>query len=185
MAKTKRFKSVVELTQLALRGVIGSSPVAGGGPRDSLPVPVRRQGQPLIAFMFYFYAFTPDIAWVSPPGEVAWLDPVSGKLIAKTTVTPAYFGQTRSPDAGPMEWKFSMPSGMTVDSFDKLRNRLPVLYDVLFEAWATSPSIRSSALHDAAREFLKAFDVVSEPPLLPYYNALGREYFEWVRALAR
>jgi len=180
----KRFKSIEELTQLAEREI---GFFEGGGPSQSLPVPVRRQRQVLIAFMVYFYAFKPDMSWVSPPGEVIWLDPVSGKLIAKTNVTPADFGQPtpRSFDEGMKEWKFSMPPGMTVDSFDKLNDRLFVLYDILFEVWATKPSTRSSALHATAREFVKAFDAISEPPLLPYYNALGREYFEWVRALAR
>lgn len=183
MIKRKRFKSVVELEQLAAKEI---QFLEGGGPRQSLPVPVRRQRQSLIAFMVYFYAFSYDMSWVSPPGSVIWLDPISGKLIAKTTVTPADFGQPtpRSFDESMKEWKSSMPPGMTAESFDKLNDRLFVLYDMLFEVWATKPSTRSSALHATAREFVKAFDAVSEPPLLPYYNALGHEYFEWVRALA-
>lgn len=65
-------------------------------------------------------------------------------------------------------------------------NRLSALYDILFEIWATNTSTRGfSALPDAAREFLKTFGALSEPPLLEYYEALGREFFEWVRALAK
>lgn len=184
MLKTaKRFKTVEELKQLATKEIVL---LEGGGPRLSLPIPVRRLNQPLIAFMVYRSGFRPGLVRISPPHEVIWLDPASGKLIAKTSVSPADFAQTLSAGEGSMELKRNLPPNMAIESFRELRVRLPALYDALFELWATNPSIRSSTLlQDAAREFLKSFDLVSEPPLLPYYNALGCEYFEWVRELAK
>ena len=180
----KHFRSFSELKKIAIKEVVGDNPPIGGGPRQSLPVPIRRQDQSLIAFMFCFYTFMPDLVQIWPPDTVVWLDPVDGKLIAKTAVSPADFGQTPPANEG-FEWKFSMPPGMTTDSYAELRKHFFALYDALFEVWATSPSARSSALQNAAREFLNIFDWVSEPPLLSYYNALGREYFEWVQALAQ
>ena len=182
MAKTtKQFKSVVELKQLATREI---TLLDGGGPRLSFPVPVRRQGKPQIAFMIYHYGFKPGLARISPPYEVVCFNPASGELITKTAVSPADFGQTHPANERFLEWKFDM-QGMTIKSYDELHDHFFALCDVLFETWATAPSTQSSALQNFAREFLKIFDQISEPPLRPYYDALGREYFEWVRALTR
>ena len=181
MADTKkRFKSFAELMGL------GSEQIKfpDGGPRQSLPVPTRHQNQMAIAFMFCSWIIRPGPLRIWPPSEVAWLDPVSGKFITSVKVSPADFGQTHSANE-PMKGEEGKLSGVSVESFIEMRNRLFALYDVLFEVWATNPSTRSSALQSAAREFLKIFDQISEPPLRPYYDALGREYFEWVQALAK
>jgi hypothetical protein len=187
MGKTaKQFESFAELNRLANRETIGSSASAGGGLRQSLPVPTRRQGQLLIAYMYFPSAFKPGLVLLKPPRKVTWLDPSSGKLIALSTVSPADFGLAHPTNEPLPEWNFSLPPGMTTKSYAELRNHFFALYNVLFEVWATDPFARgSSALHDAAREFLKIFDQVSEPPLLPYYDALGRDFFEWVRELAK
>jgi len=177
----KRFKSFAEFPKL-----LGEQdPPLDGGERRSLPVPARRQNQFLIAIMSCPASIRPDpvpIMW--PPSEVAWLDPTSGKLITSVKVSPADFGQTHSVNK-PLKWEEDKQADISVESFLDLEDRLFALYDVLFEIWATNPSTRSSALQSAAREFLKIFDQISEPPLRPYYDALGREYFEWVRALAK
>ncbi|MCL1917010.1 MAG: hypothetical protein FWG14_01640 [Peptococcaceae bacterium] len=95
MIKTaKKFKSVVELKQLASKEIVS---LDGGGPRLSHPMPARRQGQPLIAFMVYRYGFRPGLVRLSLPYEVVWLDPANGTLVAKTTVSPADFGQPSRP----------------------------------------------------------------------------------------
>jgi hypothetical protein len=115
---------------------------------------------------------------------VEWFDPVSGLRTAKAAVSPADFGQTDSVDKK-MERDIALPSNMA-DRLDDLRERLFELYDILFEAWANKYSTTShDKLQSAAREFLKIFDQISEKPLRPYYNALGREWFGWLRELAQ
>jgi hypothetical protein len=178
---TKRFKSFSEFPRLLAE----ENPPLEGGQRWSLPVPTRRQGQLLIAIMFYPAMIKPGPVEMWPPDEVAWLDPTSGKLIASAEVSPVDFGQTHLANEPFPEWEFSLPPGMTVQSYEELHEHFFALYDVLFEAWATNPSTRSAALQSAAREFLKLFDQINEPPLRPYYDALGREYFEWVQILAK
>jgi hypothetical protein len=179
----KRFKSFTELSILAARA--NGDPIAGGGPRQSLPVPVRRQGHLEIAFMFCFYMFRPDGARIWPPSTVAWIDPVSGKLIASTTVSPADFGQTHPADK-PLDGNVNFPSGMTTESFLDLEKRLYALYDVLLEARAAKPSTSGhGTVPKEARDFIQAFDQIIDLPLRPYYDALGHDYFEWARALAR
>jgi hypothetical protein len=152
--------------------------------RQSLPVPARRGGRLQVAFMYNPTLTRPGRSWMAPPDAVAWLDPVSGALAAVTAVTPADFGQQHPP--GEMLGEFQLPQGLTADQYLDLRQRLFPLYDLLLSAWSGNlPASAPALLQGAAREFLQIFGQVSEPPLLPYYHALGTEYFQWVRALAR
>ena len=66
-----------------------------------------------------------------------------------------------------------------------MEKRLYVLYDILYKTWAVNPSVSNDEkLKSEAREFLNIFDQISEQPLRLYYNALGRDWFEWLRKLA-
>jgi hypothetical protein len=185
MANTvKNFISFKQLQNWG-RGTAQGGPIAaGGGPTVSLPVPVRRKGQPQVAFMVCRYSFSAKGAWMWPPYKIIWFDPVNGDYITEADVLPADFGQTDSVDKR-MERDIALPSNMA-DRLDDLRERLFELYDILFEAWANKYSTTShDKLQSAAREFLRIFDQISEKPLRPYYNALGRDWFEWLRELAR
>jgi hypothetical protein len=179
--KTSHFKSFEELTKF---GAVQNR-FPDGGLRQSLPVPARRQGQLQVAFMFYACPIRPGATQIWPPTEVAWFNPVSGKLIALIKVLPIDFGQTHSANEALDGARNKFP-GMTTDSLMKLKQRLSTLYDTLFETWATNSSAWSrDTLKDQAHEFLQIFDKISDLPLRPYYNALGHDYFEWVRALAK
>ncbi len=76
-----------------------------------------------------------------------------------------------------------MPAGMTANDFVQKRTRLFAIYDELAPAFGRQqPSVASHA--PLAREFLKLFDALHEPPLKPYYQAAGQAFFDWVRATA-
>jgi hypothetical protein len=179
----KHFKSFVELNgDLALDGIGYHT---AGKPSQSWPVPAYRRNKLSVAFMKY-----PHIQWVGeiqmqPPSQVRWLDPVTGECIAEDDVSPAYFGQTIAADEYLPRWSTVLPQGMTPDAYTNLKKHLFELYDTLFKAWATklAPSAQGN-LRGQAREFLKIFYQISEPPLKPYYEALGRDWFGWLRKLA-
>jgi hypothetical protein len=176
----KHFKSLVELNILAIRAY----PIEPG-PRQSLPVPVLHQGQVQIAFMLCPQVLKLGPVRIRPPSKIIWLNPVSGNLIALTKVSPDDFSQTDFADRELPKWKFD--SDLTIDAFNNLKKRLFELYDILFPAWADdalTPQRREN-LKAPAREFLKIFNQVSEPPLRPYYAALGRDWFGWLRELAK
>jgi hypothetical protein len=150
----------------------------------SYPVPVLRQGQVQIAYMVCPYTFGPKGSWIWPPNKVFWCDPVSGKSVAEISVLPDYFDQKDAPNKQ-MKENISLTPGMTRDIFDNLKRYLFELYEILFEAWENKYSTTNNGkLQSSARDFLKIFDQVSEKPLRPYYNALGSDWFEWLRKLA-
>jgi len=150
----------------------------------SYPVPMLRKGQIQIAYMVCPYMFNQKGSWIWPPNKVAWLEPVSGDLIDEYSVAPDYFSQT-DPIDKQFKKNLSIPSDR-VDEFDDLKKHLYELYDVLFAAWATNPSSAGQGrLQNQARDFLRIFDQLAEEPLKPYYEALGRDWFGWLRALAQ
>jgi len=187
---TKHFKSFVRLWGKINLG-LGEGPsviVGGAPPYTSYPVPAFHQGKVRIVYMVgpYLYKFGhPNKAQIWPPNKIVWFDPVSGKPVDEEAVTPDYFGQTDSADK-PLQINGFIPSGMTVEMFDSLKDRLFVLYDALFEAWVANPSTSGhDKLRDKAREALEIFNQISEKSLRPYYEALGRDWFGWLRALAQ
>jgi len=173
-------------------GMVAMSPKGGpyfgeqGGPQitGSEPVPVQYKGQIQIAYLVYTYLIFPRPRRIFPPQKVEWFDPTSGKLTAEAPVTPAYFGQKDDPDK-PLKGLIKSPS-MSIETHGKLRDRMFVLYDVLFPIWATNPATSDqTGLRSQASEFLKVFDQVCEQPLRPYYYSLGRDWFGWLRELAK
>jgi hypothetical protein len=175
---TKQFKSFLKYWSKIIFWD-GAIPITTS---TSYPVPVRRDGKVQIAFMVCPYVFNGKGSWIRPPNKVVLEDPISGKFITEYSVSPDYFGQMDDADEK-LEGNLSIPSDMG-EVFRNSREHLFMLYDVLFEAWTTAPSVSSnSKLQDEAREFLKTFDMVSEKPLRPYYNALGYDWFGWLRGL--
>lgn len=177
------FKNFVELKKLVADAIFSGKISAGGGPRASYPIPVFRQGRVQVAYMIYYYAFRPGLVQIWPPSRVVWFDPISGALTAEISVTPNYFNRKDSKDR-PLRGNDIM--GISTETFDNFLKRLPSLYDILFEAWATqSQTLKNSDLKNQAREFINIFFKVSENPLHPYYEILGHDYFEWLRKLAQ
>ena len=151
----------------------------------SYPVPVLRDNKVQIAYMVGRHIYgTAKGYLIWPPYEIAWFDPIGGKMIDETFVTPDYFGQTD--DSGDPFKQSLLVQSVSGRELDNLMNRLFVLYDELFSAWMNNPSAPDNdKLQDAAREFLKIFDQVTEPALKPYYSFLGQDYFGWLRSVAR
>ena len=176
------FKSFIELRKLARRATGNAT---SGGPRQSLPVPVRRRNQLQIAFMYCPIVVISGPLRLWPPSQIAWMDPTNGNLIELTKVSPSDFNQTDSADK-PLKEKSDKYPDLTVDAFLSLEKRLFVLYDLLFEVWAIeSSSTVHNKLQDSSREFLKIFDQVSEQALQSYYYTLGSDWFGWLRELAK
>jgi hypothetical protein len=156
----------------------------GAPPYTSYPIPVRRQGQVRIAYMTgrssTNFQLHRTLMW--PPNTVVWIDPISLMSSGETAVTPEDFGQSDPPDK-PFKGGFSK---MDFDTFSNLQDSLFKLYDVLFTPWSAN-LVRTDhgKLQGPARQFLKIFDQISQPPLRPYYNTLGRDWFGWLRELAQ
>jgi len=150
--------------------------------RQSLPVPVRVNGGLRVAFFYAPAQMMPGVNRLTPPHFVSWLDPNTGALLELRAVTPKDFGQAHGPND--LIGEYRLPEGVTPNQYMAERERLFGLYSNLVPAWMSGaqPGAEHRLL---AQEFLRSFGAVSEPPLIPYYHALGKEFFQWVRAAAK
>ncbi len=151
--------------------------------RQSLPVPVRVNGALRIGFMYSPSQALPNVTRLAPPHFVAWLDPADGTLSDVRAVTPQAFRRTDG--AGELLGQFSLPQGMDANQYLAARERLFWLYEQLVPAWFADPRAERKDLRPLAMEFIRSFSLLSEPPLAPYYDSLGAEFFTWVRSIAR
>lgn len=151
--------------------------------RQSLPIPVRINGALRVAFFYAPSQVLPGVNRLAPPNFVAWFDPVTGALLTSQKVTPQDFGHLR--EATDFIGEYRLPKEMTVNQYLVARERLFDLYANLVPTWMTGTQHRTVDQQLLAQEFLRSFDSISEPPLIPYYHALGKEFFDWVQVIAK
>jgi hypothetical protein len=173
-------KNFSDLTRLARTLVMDVVPEES---RQSLPVVVGVNQVLQVAFMFCPALARPGVTKLAPPHYVAWLDAGTGALSSLKQVTPSFFAQPHGKDD--LIGEFRLPEGMNVDQYLAQRDRLFQLLGQLAPLWATDPAAKRRDLQASAQEFLRLFGSLSEAPLTPYYYALGSEFFNWVRALAK
>lgn len=150
--------------------------------RQSLPIPARLARGLHVGFMFAPSQALPGVNRLAPPNWVVWLVPSTGTLAVLQPVTPSTFGLQHDPRQ--MIGEFRLPAGMNAESYLAERHKLLDLYSTLVLAWDGGLPSQAPGLQAPAAEFLRLFGQLSEPPLIPYYHALGMEFFDWTRAAA-
>ncbi len=151
--------------------------------RQSLPVPVRLQKELRVAFFYAPAQALPGVNRLAPPHFLAYLDATTGALISVAPVAPSHFNLPH--EVNSLLGEFRLPQGMNAEQYLLERERLFGLYANLVPPWLDGAKPGAANLRLLGTEFLRSFGQVSEPPLMPYYHALGREFFDWVRAVAR
>jgi hypothetical protein len=151
--------------------------------RQSLPVLRLNAGRLELVFFYSPSQAVPGAVRMAPPDRLARLDPVSGSLLGLVAVEPATFGLADLP--GALLGSFTLSPGIDAPTYLAQRTELFKRYDRLMPSFARAPSAPDASLRADAREFLRLFAVVSEPPVSAYYEAIGREFLTWVRASAQ
>jgi hypothetical protein len=147
--------------------------------RQSLPIPVRLDSEFAIEYLFVPAHIRPKEPVELFPPAFALTIRADGGFIRLWRVSPRDFGLNHDPNQ-PIG-RFGMPDGWTYENYDRHSARLLETLDTLFPRF-TTPDLRSSAeTRTAAREFLAEFKQLMEPPLSPYYEAVGKLFFTWVR----
>ena len=173
--------SVAKLVDSAKRGPALTRPPET---RQSYPIPVLQGNALRGAFLYAPQGRANPVEGLHllAPTHLALLDGETGKLESIRQVHPADFGQAHAPgqDIG----AHRMPAGLTVETFYPEQERLYDAYDVLIPAFAARQSAFSGELRRAAAEFRRLFPWLAERPLMPYYRAVGEEFFDWVARIS-
>ena len=151
--------------------------------RQSLPVPVLDSAGLSLVFLYSKAVVRPkQPAILYPPRFLVRLSATAGDVVEQREVLPEEFGQASTPSE--VIGTYALPDGMTLDEYKKMLDRLYALYDILIPAFASGKSPAGSDTVLAANEFRRIFSILGEYPLLPYYQATGKGFFDWIENLS-
>lgn len=159
--------TIEELIHRARRGPAQEYPTQT---YQSQPIPCRGTGGLAVAFMYGPQSARPGATSYGRPTDVVELDAESGAVRSARPWT----GAAAAPGG-----YFSLPAGMSLETFEGLREEYYVAMNRLLWPYANSGA-SSPEVVAAARTIRRLAPVVLEGPLLPYYRAVGADFFGWV-----
>lgn len=176
-------KSARELFDLAQRGPGGRLP---DETHQSLPIPLPAIGRvPRVAFLFLPSRLDGGFGLILvAPSHRAVLDASTGEALSLDRVTPADLGVADA--LGQELGRFGLPKDVSPEEFRKVREKLLSAYDRLLGPWFAGEGAPEAgqSVQAAAAELRRAFAIVGEPPLAPYYASVGKAFFDWVIEVA-
>lgn len=169
----------VQTTEIIRRAFMQASGVVADEERQSFPIPVIKDGEPWIAFLFNPTLAKPkEPAKMTTPSYFIRLNASTGKFKELLSVTPKDFKQTHA--VNEIIGEITMPAGLSFEEFTHKRDRLYKLYDELLPFFFTNCNIEDPQTRVSAKEFRQLFKLLSEPPLWPYYREVGGRFFDWI-----
>jgi len=174
---SEELMSVVQLTTVARVYPAGALPA---GTHQSYPIPLPDPKGLRMAFFFCRAEIVTPRAGLQlwPPSYVAFLNARTGKFQELRAVTPKEYGQRHAEDK-PMGPYLTLPERMAPE-FLTAQVRWCQAYDEIIPAFLAGLVKPAPEVRQSVAEFRALFPQVTEPPLLPYYQALGKEFFGWL-----
>jgi hypothetical protein len=170
-----------ELVRLARMRASGTIPDES---RQSLPIPIRRNGRLFVAFLFVPTVKKPGApVQLGAPDYIATLRVSDGRLESLQSLEADPTGALPA-DPSHSIGTFGLPDKMTAEEYVKRQAELFAAYDVLLPLFERPEDAVGQNGRDWARYFQDLFQAVSEPPLRPYYESFGAEFFRWVSQAA-
>lgn len=181
-SKDNNFKSIESLIEVATSNMNAKLPEES---HQSYPLPVRTAKGLRIVFIYCPSVLRPaEGLWLIAPTHLVNLDARSGELVTMESITPAYFGINDK--EGKVLGRYNMlPEKRTPEEFFDMRGRLYRDFDGLIEPFSRGKTTVPKEIQAMATEFKNLFSKVSEEPLLIYYEAIGKEFFEWLKIVSR
>ena len=177
-----KYMKIKHLNRLALANAEGS--VADVSIRQLLPIPViHRDGLRIVFLICPALAIPKQPVKMAPPQYMLSLNAVTGEREEFHAVTSRDFGLSHQRNE--LVGTFAIPDGMTASEFSHKLDRLFEIYDELLPVFVQNEMRLNDDIKKATKEFQQLFVIVSEPPMLPYYRAAGKDFFTWVDNVSR
>jgi hypothetical protein len=143
------------------------------GTATSYPIPVRADGQVLVAAFEYEtgYDATQRTNVYGPPSRVRFFDAQTGKLARE---------EPRKPGTALGSEAFNVPP----TEYRALLDELHGAADVLLPAFARREAEPTPEIRAAAKRYKHAFDRLCPKVLVPAYREIGPDWLRWIDDLA-
>jgi hypothetical protein len=176
-AKPPELKSVVYLLKRARFHPAGAMPAEY---HQSYPIPVPGPKGLRVGLLYCPAAVVQPRQGMQlqTPVYLAFLDAETGQFEELKAVVPGEFGLKHA--EGEVIGKYLSPPERLDAEFLGKQARLYQAYDQLLPGFAAGQPSVSPDVKKAAGEFKALFPQVTESALLPYYQAIGKAFLEWV-----
>lgn len=147
--------------------------------RLSLPFVGRYETQFQICVLAYPAVPRPRQASVIyPPGYRIYLDGTTQKLLKRVVIAPGEVVAAHL--QGKSIGEYGIPAGMSYEGFLEKEAALHALVPGLC-AKMNSAAAANQPADKPGHEYLAVFKTLSEPPLAPYYEKFGKEFFSYLK----
>jgi hypothetical protein len=171
------------------RDVIGAASASHQprtGEAAALPLPRRAQAPHAlhVVVLFYREGMRPGEEIVFPPHRMVSVDPVTGSIVESRPSSPAALGVARSP--GVPQRGFGLDPAMTASEFWQRTDRFMELSAAVWELYDDGATLLDPVSRGVVAEYDACFRSISKQPLMPYYEAIAKDFFQWLgRVLGR
>jgi hypothetical protein len=146
--------------------------------RRSFPIPILKNKKVYLTFFYYQSTIRYKMsAIIFAPTWMQTVDCETGDILEWRKAASDEFG--RNLNTGQVG-ELSLPPNMTADQFREAEQELyKTLENLLpaFQAW----NIKTDPDKENIKKFSGLFAAISEPPLRPYYEMLGYNFFHWLK----
>jgi hypothetical protein len=179
--KLPELKSVAKLIEFARRY---SGAVMPPMSHQSLPIPSPGMKGLRVAFLYCTATIIKpkEGLQMQTPAYVACLDAETGKFEEIKAIVPAEYGQKHQ--AGEVIGSCLTPPERLLPEYLTKQVKLFEAYDALLPPFAAGMAQVGAEVKKAAADFQTLFGQISEGPLAPYYQGVGKQFFDWLKKAA-
>lgn len=170
----KIFKSTREIFAIAEKNY----QLHVGGEARTLPLPTKTGETVYIVMLYYLEPYHLGKEIVYPPHRKIVINPATGELVENTEVTPTDFGMSQ--DAMVPAEGFGLDPDLTSDEFWQLRDRFFKISPLVWEMYKNESTHPRFQDMDILREYHAIFRRIAKAPLVPYYEAIASDMFDWL-----
>ncbi len=176
MSTNNHFKTAKELKAIA-DSKSGLPDDTGG---MGLMLPKKPAQQLTVAIFFYRTSIAGGKYKMFPPHYIMELDPVTGNVVQFRQCTPKDFGVTGSLHEPVYVTEFQPKPDPKAKDFFLKNQRFDEISPIVWNMYDAENSVIEPSKKAQVREYQSLFNDIAKKELLPYYNGLTPEFFNWL-----
>lgn len=172
MSSSRKFRTVNEIFRS-----LGERRIPPFGIK-SYPIPVKTREALHVVVLCYREGplRTPEILF--PPHHKAVVDAATCELVEEGPCVPRDFGVAQSPKT-PIEG-FGIDPNLSADEYWRRVDRTKEIAPAVWELYDTGSTALGETSRALVREYDLCFRSTLKAPLLPYYEAVAKDFLDWV-----